>query len=1008
MLKRLIERPVAVTMVALVVIVLGIVSIFRLPVSLIPDVDIPYITVHVSAPDMSARELDEALVRPLRQQLIQISGLSDFTGSSKDGSALMKLSFSHGSDIDYLFIEVNEKIDRAMSSLPQIERPKVMKASASDIPAFYINVSNAGAECSGEDFALLSRFVEDVICKRIEQLDEVAMVDVSGCSDEQIVIVPDSDALSAMGLGPDDFEGLINSANVRLGSLSVRDGQYRYNVKFRSTLSGSEDIGNIWFRNSGKLFQLKDVARIEHHYSHGGGLVRSNGNEAICLAVIKQNDARMSDLKTSVASLTEQFRKDYPQVRFEVTRDQTQLLDYSIRNLLQNILFGLLFATLVIFLFMRDVRSPALVCLTIPLALIFSMAVFYAVGLTANVISLSGLLLGVGMMTDNTVILIDNITARWQRGEALGDSVVEGTKEVVAPMLSSVLTTCAVFIPLVFMNGMVGELFYDQALAITIVLLTSYVVTITVIPVYYYLWYRRQGEFRTWSFLSKFSVHGKMEKVEETAVRWLMGHGALTWAILALSLAGAVFCLFLMPKSQLPPLTATETVMKIDWNEQVSLEENTKRISALEQSVRALSSQMTSMIGIQQFLLPHSGEQGPSEASIYIKCSDTESLQTARSALVSALHQSWSGAAYAFAPAENIFDVAFGQNEPELTVHLRPVSSSLELESLNRTLNDIGAVLPGVEISPVSTKTDMLFVADPEKMALYGVSYSELASVLRRAVKENHLFNLVRGARVVPVVSGSGDGSLARTLENTRIVRDDKSIPVSALMRQTFSEDFKSIISGMEGVYYPLPLDIASASVPKAMKNIRKVADKRGDFDVSFSGAWFTSRETLRQLLGIFLVAIVLLYLILASQFESLTQPLLVMSEIVIDVFASLLVLWVSGISLNIMSLIGLVVISGIVINDSILKVDTINRLRKGGMPLKESVLEAGRRRMKAIIMTSLTTILSVVPFLGRGNLGDDLQYPMSVVIIAGLTVGTLASLLLLPALYYSVYKRKE
>ncbi len=1007
MLGRLIKRPVAVTMVALTVVVLGVASIFRLPVSLIPDVDIPYVTVQISAQDMSARELDESVVRPLRRQLVQLSGLSDLVCRSGDGFAVIRLSFSHDSNLDYLFIEVNEKIDRAMPSLPKIDRPKVMKVSASDIPAFYINVSNEDDNASEEDFARLGRFVEGVICKRIEQLDPVAMVDVSGCADEEIIIVPDSEAIGAMGLSPADFENIITSADVRLGSLSVRDGQYRYNVKFRSSLYDLEDIGNIRFSCTGKLFALKDVAAMQMRSSRSGGLVRSNGRDAVCLAVIKQSDARMSDLKASVSTLTRQLAADYPGMRFEITRDQTALLDYSIRNLLQNILFGLLFATVVIFLFMRDFRSPALVCLTIPLALVFSMAVFYAAGLSANVISLSGLLLGVGMMTDNTVILIDNITARWQRGDALADSVIGGTKEVVSPMLSSVLTTCAVFIPLVFMNGMVGSLFRDQALAVTIVLLTSYLVTITVIPVYYYIWYRRENGFHPSRLLSGLSLHGKMEKAEEKAVLWLMGHGAVPWIVLGVSLCGAVICLCLMPKSQLPPLTETETVFRIDWNEQVSVEENTGRVAILEQAVRDLSVQTTSLVGIQQFLLSHSGEQGASEASIYLKCSSPEDLLSAKAALVSAIRKLRDGAACSFSPAENIFDVVFGHNGPELSVRLRPVSSSLKLENLNIALNDIRKALPDVTIAPVGVKTDMLFVADPELMALYGVSYDELASVLRRAVRKNRLFDLVQGSRVVPVLTGSGDKSLAETLESTWLVREDRSVPVSLLMRQTYAEDFKSIMSGAEGVYYPLDLDIPSDEVTSAMQTIRTVVEERGDFDVTFGGAWFKSRETVGELLEIFVIALILLYLILASQFESLTQPLLVMSEIVVDVFASLLVLSLTGISLNIMSLIGLVVISGIVINDSILKVDTINRLRMEGMPLKQSVLEAGRRRMKAIIMTSLTTVLAVVPFLNRGNIGDDLQYPMSVVIIAGLTVGTLASLLLLPALYYSVYNRK-
>ena len=1001
MLKKLLDRPVTVTMAMLVVIVLGIVSIRLLPVSLIPDVDIPYVTVQVSAPDMSARELDESVLKPLRQQLIQINALSDMVCRSKDGSGVIKLTFDHGSDVDYLFIEVNEKIDRTMPSLPRIDRPRVLKASATDIPAFYVNVVPT-EQSENASFSDLSSFVQDVICKRVEQLPEVAMVDISGCVSDEILIVPDEGKLTQLGLSQDDFEGLITSANIRLGSLSIRDGQYRYNVKFLSDVSGKDDIENIWFKKGDRVFQLKDIASVEQRPAARQGIVRSDGKEAICLAVIKQSGARMSALKHSVSDLMEQFGADYPQVEFLVTRDQTRLLSYSINNLVKNIVLGVVLACLVIFLFMMDFKSPALVSLTMPVALIASMAVFYAAGLTLNIISLAGLLLGVGMMADNTIILVDNITSRWQRGEDLRKAVLRGTGEVAGPMLSSVLTTCAVFLPLVFVSGMAGALFYDQAMSVTIVLLTSYVVTITVIPVYYWLWYHRQPCFLPARFLANHSIHEPMLRLEERCVNWFIRHSAVAWGILVVAMSGTVLCFIYMPKTQLPEMTYDEMVMNIDWNEQVSIEENVARVAGLEKVVSASTEQVTSMAGLQQFILGHSGDLGASEALIYMKCSGAETLEKTQAAAAEYM-SAYPSADWSFGIAGNIFDMVFGSSEPELVAHLCPVSSpELDARKLHDALADIRSVLPWTRVAEVPEKTDMLFIADPDKMALYDVSYSDLVSVLKNAMNQNRLFTIVQGARTLPVVTGTDKKSLWETLQKTYI----KDVPVSVMMRQTYVKDLKSIVSGVEGNYYPLELDVPQKKVTETMSVVRDALLHKGDFEVSFSGSWFSSREMAEEMIVIFLIAVILLYLILASQFESLLQPLLIMSEIVVDVFAGLLVLWVSGVSINLMSLIGLVVVSGIVINDSILKVDTINRLRRGGMELKHAVVEASGRRMKAIIMTSLTTILAVVPFLSRGNMGDDLQYPMSLVIIAGMTVGTLVSLFVLPALYWSVYRR--
>lgn len=999
MLEKLLDRPVTVTMVSLVAVVLGVVSLRLLPVSLVPDVDIPYITVQVSAPDMSAREIDESVVRPLQRQLLQINGLSDIVCLSNDGSGMLKLSFDYGVDTDYLFVDVNERVDRAMSSLPQIERPRVIKSESTDIPAFYINITG-----EGESFSDLSRFVRDVICRRVEQLPEVAMVDVSGYSEDEIIIIPDRGKLAQMGISQDGFEKIIRGANIRLGSLSLRDGQYRYSVKFLSDVSNVSDIGNIWLRSGDRVLQVKDIASVEQRPSPRTGLVRSDGKDAVCLAVIKQSGARMSALKHSVSELTAQLSEDYPQLDFLVTRDQTKLLDYSINNLVKNIILGLVLACIVIFLFMMDFKSPSLVSLTMPLALILSMAVFYVAGLSLNIISLAGLLLGVGMMADNTIILVDNITSRWQGGMPLRDAVLRGTKEVAGPMFSSMLTTCAVFIPLVFVSGIAGALFYDQAMSVTIVLLTSYLVTVTVIPVYYFLWYRRDGSFRPVKLLSRISVHERLLRAEDRIVGWFIRHSAAAWGLLALSLVGAVLCFWFMPKSRLPEITSDETIVSIDWNGQLSLEENVTRVSALEAALSGLSSQVTSFVGEQQFVLSHSGDAGISEASVYVKCASPGQLSEAQEA-VSDFMRGYPSAVWSLNVAGNIFDMVFGADEAPLVAKLRPVSSpEIEPERLETAVSDLRTAFPGLRIDDIPMKTDILFVAEPELMALYGVSTSELVSAQKNALNGNRLFTIVQGSRSVPVVSGTEGEDLWTKLGETYI----NNVPVTDLLRRTQVRDLKTLVSGKEGSICPVPLDVRDSDVPAAVSKVRGVLAGRGDFDASFSGEWFSSRKMAGEMAVIFIVAVLILYLILASQFESLLQPLLIMAEIVVDVFAALLTLWACGVTINLMSLIGLVVVSGIVINDSILKVDTINRLRKDGVPLTEAVMKAGAMRMKAIIMTSLTTVLAVAPFLSRGNMGDDLQFPMSIVIISGMTVGTLVSLFVLPALYHSVYRRRE
>ena len=1021
MLRKLIDRPVAVTMIAVVLVILGIVSSRLLPVSLVPDVDAPYITVQIPAEGLPARQIDETVIAPLRQQLIQLPGLQELRSESREGSGVIHLTFEQGSDLDYLFIEANEKIDRSLSALPRdLERPKVIKASATDIPAFYINLTvrgegpaTPGRAADGlhpvsERFAELSRFASQVIVKRIEQLPEVAMVDMSGAVSPEILVIPDAGKLRQSGITAAELEAAIRNADVEIGSLTIRDGEYQYNVKFQSVITSRADIERILLRIHGRIYTMGDLAQVIEHPRPRQGMVLSDGRDALTLAVVKQSDARMSRLKGEIDRLLGEFRHDYPDVEFTVTRDQTELLDYSISNLVNNIIVGALLACVVILFFMRDMKSPMLVILTIPVTLIISVLVFYLFGISINIISLSGLVLGIGMMVDNSIIVIDNMTARWLRGERLATAVVRGTGEVLTPMLSSVLTTCAVFIPLIFLNGMAGALFYDQAMAVTITLFVAYGVSVTLLPVYYRWWYRRQEAFRPSAWLERFSFEG-VERLYEGALKWFFRRRWLMWGIYAASLAGLVGLFLTVGKERLPRMTYSDMLVRIDWNDRISAEENGRRTAELVARLGDRIEQSTIMAGVQQFILSHTDQTGIAEAVVYLKCRDAADVEPVQRAIRDDLAAHAPGVLCSFGVSGNVFDMIFTEREAPLTARLRATSGrSPDPEALQALIGRIREALPGQTISDAPMQEDLLYVAQPERMALYGIGYTQLVATLRNALNENTLFTIASGDETLPVVLGSNQRDLERLLGETFITTPDAEVPLRVLMRQTRTRDLKQIVAGPEGNYYPLDLAPRAADVPQVMATIRRVVAADEGFEVSFSGSYFSNRGMVRQLIGVLVVALLLLYFILAAQFESLVQPWIILSEIVIDLFGAIAVLWCFGQTLNLMSMIGLVVVCGIVINDSILKIDTINTLRRNGLSLRHAILEAGRRRLKAIVMTSLTTILAVAPFLVRGDMGSDLQFPMSLVIISGMTVGTLVSVLFIPLAYYEIYRPRR
>lgn len=1017
MIKKLIERPIAVSMSLIALVVLGIVAIGYLPVSLMPDIDIPQITIQTSNPGASVREIDNDILKPLKSQLMQVVGLKTITSEARSDAGTIFMTFEPGSNTDLIFIDVNEKLDRALSSLPKdVERPKVLKASATDIPAFYLNLTlkNGAPQTKGTlpetgvRFTELCSFARDVITKRIEQLPQTAMVDVSGIVTPELLCIPDYKKLTSMGVGIELLESAINSNNVSLGALSIKDGLYRFNIHFDSKITTKEDIENIYINHNGRVFQFKELCEVIERPAKRSGMVRSGIENSITMAIIKQNDAKMDDLQESIAKLITDLEKEYPEVKFEVTRDQTKLLTYSISNLQSNLLVGALLACLVIFFFMKDFRSPILITITIPLSLILTLLTFHLLGITINIISLSGLVLGMGMMVDNSIIVIDNISQHWQRGLPLNEAISKATGEVFTPMLSSVLTTCSVFLPLIFLSGVAGSLFYDQAMAVTIALFSSLTVSVLVIPVYYYQLYKGKDSHSTNKYLSRvfnFNYYRPYEMV----LKWVFRHQRLMLGLFFATIPAIYFIYGAVEKSRLPEIQHDDTIMTIDWNSGITLEENDKRVGELLALVEEDIEQSTSMMGVQQFLLSHTKEITPSESVVYIKTKDNETLEKIQEKILDYSSKIYPKGVISFAVSGNIFDMIFSENESKLVVQLQSKEGNApEVEKVNGVIREIKKKMPQLFIAPAVMEQNIRYIADVEAMAMYNVTFGDIYSKLKNTISQNSLFKINQGGYSVPVTTGESMVESGDLLSSKVRNREGVEIPLNLLIKETKGEDFKKLYSGSGGDYYPIQIEAEDKEVKEIISTVDTIMKENNDFFVTYTGEYFSSREMVWELVVILLVAISLLYFILAAQFESIIQPLIILSEIVVDIFWVMLGLWAFGESINLMSLIGIVVMSGIIINDSILKVDTINRLRKNGCSLLRAVMTGGHNRLKPIIMTSLTTILAIAPFLNRVDMGSDLQYPLSLSIIIGMSVGTLVSLFFIPIAYYVIYKKRK
>jgi len=1064
MVNFLINRPIAVSMTFLALLLTGLATTTSLPVSLMPDIDIPVVSIRVSSSELPARQLENTIVKPLRNVLKEVNNVEKLQSETRDGTAWLELRFRHGTPIDLASVEVNEKVDKAMNFLPgDIHRPEVIRASAADIPVFYLMITRKEApsqqlilsgnnddepadrdnvnitELSAKEMLDLSSFTSQVVRKRLEQLPEVALVDMSGLHFPEIKIIPRTAYIESGAFSIAQLEHALHENNIDLGNLLIRDGQYQYNIRFNTRLRDVSDIENIPVDLNGRLVKLKELVDVRLQPQRPQGSVRFNFRDAVSMAIIKQSDARMADLKKELDVMVSLFRKDYPGLEFFVTRDQTKLLEYSINNLGQSLLIGGLLAFFSMFLFLRERRAPWLIGISIPVSLIIALLFFYLAGLSINIISLSGLILGVGMMIDNSIIVIDNITQHRQRkyqipeakktkettetiqtkGEIgtkvktripylflqhLNSACTNGTNEVIRPLITSVLTTCAVFIPLIFMKGMAGALFFDQAVAVSIGLIVSLIVSITLLPTLYRLFYMNNR--------GKYKSEGKLPRYfhwYESGLRFVLRKGLLSLGIFILMLFLAALLWVTLPVSQFPKVSQDDVLLEFDWNEPVTLTENMTRTAGLLDNLETSPMYVVEEAGRQQYMLSSGEESGITESRLFIKAASPGQLEDINLELDSRLRDRFPEAEFKFNETENLFNLAFGKPESPIVArftHFNPGS--------NNYLNELSAIQKRVEDefggrlqSKLITRQIVIIETDPEKLLLYQVDNDELYRQIKSAFNTNTVFTINDNNMYIPVSIGHNYQSVFDIVREVSVKNaNSENIPLSGLVKVSSTLGLKSIVAGKEGEYFPVMLASSSGKFRKTVSQLKDISVENKKFDVQFGGSILSNRDMLSELILIIGISLLLLYFILAAQFESFVLPLIVLFEVPVDLFGVFLFLKLFGSGINIMAAIGIIVMAGIVINDSILKVDTINKLRDSGNSLLRSIVEGGRRRLKPIIMTSLTTVLALLPFLFQGGMGAELQKPLALTVIGGMLFGTLVSLYFIPLMYYLLKRR--
>jgi multidrug efflux pump subunit AcrB len=987
---------------------LGLVTFQKIPVSLLPDIDIPEITVQVNYPNAAARELQQAVVWPLKNQLQQVTHLADIEAITQDGFGILKLHFDYGTNINLAYLETNEKIDALASSLPRdMERPKVIKAGAGDIAVFNLNVSpKVGIS---QSFLELSDFCENVLKRRIEQLPEVALVDMTGLAKPEMVVLPDRNKMLSLGLTEQQLAQTLQANNVDLGNVAVKDGQYQYNIKFGTVLRTQQDVENIYFKTStqnGRLLQLKDIARVELREQKQKGLYTFNGQRAVCLAIIKQSDTQLLTLRQELKKLTAAFEKDYPDLRFSISQDQTELLDLSINNLTSNILTGALLTFVMIFFFLNNRKIPFLIGAVIPVSLIITFLCFFLLGISVNIVSLAGLVLGIGEIIDSAIIIVENIEDKRAEGLPLDQACIEGTEEVIGPLFTSVLTNSAVFLPLIFLSGIAGALFFDQALSVTLALAVSLLTSYTLVPVLYRLIFLKEEQQQGYVVRPDTWVARHAEAAYDRLFSWAFRYKKVTvFIFLAMVLVGG-WAFWQIEKRGMPAISRTELLAHIDWNSPINITENNRRITTLTKQLRTHTQYVSSFVGQQQFLLNRDLQQNFNEITLSIKVVKDSDYQQLSTEISQRIKQLYPSAVLSFSPAKNIFEQLFSTSDAPLQVRLSSNRNNVvpDIASIEQANNELSKIGLRQTLPPQQQQLGIKIATD--KLLLYDVPFERVQAALKTVFNENNLGSLKAEQKYVPIVLSGQEGQTETLLaEATVLNRQNQTISLRQLIDMQPQSDYKILHAGREGYFVPFDFDIKN--VTQTQVRIREALKNVSNLSVSFAGSFFKNQAIINELGLVFLVALALLFFILAAQFESLTQPLIVMLTILLGLSGAVVLLLLTGDSLNIMSVIGMVVLIGILDNDSILKIDTMNRSGTA-LSLTETIRVAGKKRLKSQLMTFLTTVLGVLPVVFSGGLGAELQQPLALSIMGGMTLGLITSTMLLPLVYWWLGRMKK
>lgn len=1004
-------------MATLIIVVLGAVSLVRLRIDLLPEVERPTLSVSTDYPGASPEVMERLVTQVVEEILATVPGVEEMTSESSEGESSVRVRFGWGTDIDEKATEVRARLEDELNELPdEVERPQIRKFDVNSFPVVLLGI---GSEL---DPIELTTLVEEQIRYRFARIPGVAQIDPWGGYNREVRVELDPARLRALGLPLNDILDAIRSSNIDLPAGKIERGQYEVTLRAPAEFESVEEIGAVVVAvRDGAPVRLDQIADVKDTFERLTRHIRVNGELGIRLAVRKQADANTVEVSNAVLAEIERVNADFPQITVVPVINQGNFIERSIRNVAFSVLYGGALAVLVLLFFLRNLRSTVVISLAIPISVVATFALMYGAGFTINLMTLGGLALGIGMMVDSSIVVLENIYRRKQEdGETPARAAVGGAVEVGPAILASTVTTLVIFLPLIFVEGVSGVLFGELAYVIAFSLVCALVIALSVVPMLASKLLQSPEVVRSrpedWrSRLKDWSdrAFASIDDGYKTALGWVLHHQLLVLVGAVVVFGASVASLPVLGREFLPPSDEGEVRVSGEMDVGTRLDLVDRQTRLIEDIVLdAVPEKVAWVTSVE------TGDDDGSEGDIRMSLVPATERERSNTEIAEDLRQRLEGAVPGMtirtrAPQGQFLLERLLGGDDGLTVEVR----GFELDVLTALTERVVGTMEGIEgLENVDTSLNAGQLQeelriDRAKAADVGVSARDIAEAIETAIAgsqagefrprgqsyrilvqlQDAMSRSVEDILDLTVRSGTGEDVALRNLVTTEPGRGPTVIERKDQQRLfTVSAD----VAGRDMASVAQDLEATLAEIPRPT-----------GYEFTLAGNVEEQRESQRELLISFALALVLVYMVLAGQYESLRDPLIVMLAVPLAAIGVVIMLLATNTTLNVQSYIGCIMLGGIVVNNAILLVDQAGHLRRDGMGTREAAMEAGRRRLRPILMTSLTTILGLTPLaLGIGE-GADAQAPLARAVIGGLVSSMLTTLVVVPAAYTLLHR---